>query len=331
MNVLGLDIGGAFIKYALLPAKGKPSRGIVPFELWKRPEKLAAALKPLKPKKPYAVAITMTGELCDCFENRRGGVRHIVQAAQLAFGPVAVYGVKGDLLSPEQAVRRHKEVASANWPLVPRRLSLLAKNFLMADIGSTTLDLTPVRDGRIVNRGFTDYTRLRYGELVYTGALRTPLATVTGALITEGRKMPLAAETFCIMADIHLLLKNISPRDYVCPTPDGGPKTIRGAARRLSRAVLADESDIGMTALLAAAREATGIQRAHVVAAARRFQLPVIAVGSGAFILEPAFTDGTLTRHPLAAAKEVTALDPSLALAWHLKGDVYSRAALSPK
>ncbi len=321
MNFLGLDIGGAFIKYALLPAKGKAVRGIVPFELWKQPEKLAAALKPLKPKKPYAAAITMTGELCDCFKNRRDGVRHIVDAAQQAFGSVAVYGVNGGLLSPERAVRRHREVASANWPLVPRRLSLLAKNFLMVDIGSTTIDLTPVRDGRIVNRGLADYARVRNGELLYTGSLRTPLPAVAAALTIGGKKTPVAAETFCIMADVHLLLKNIRPSDYVCPTPDGGPKTARGAARRLARVLLADDGDIGITALVAAAREAADAQRAQVVAAARRFNLPVIVVGTGAFILEPAFAAGTLTRHPLAAAQEVARLDPSLALAWLLASD----------
>ncbi|MBI5636591.1 MAG: hypothetical protein HZA03_01335 [Nitrospinae bacterium] len=320
MNFLGLDIGGAFIKHALLSAKGKPARGIVPFELWKQPEKLAAILKSLKPEKPYAVAITMTGELCDCFKNRREGVRHIVDAAQKAFGSVAVYCVKGGLLSPGQAVRRHREVASANWPLVPRRLSLLAKNFLMVDIGGTTTDLTPVRDGRIANNGFTDYARMCHGELLYTGALRTPLPAVTGALTIGGKKMPLAAETFCIMADAHLLLKNIRPRDYACPTPDGGPKTARATARRLSRAFLADDGELGKNDLLAAAREAADIQSAQVVGAARLFNLPVIAVGTGAFILEPAFAAGILTRHPLAAAKEVAALDPSLALAWLIKG-----------
>lgn len=321
MNFLGLDIGGAFIKYALLSAKGKPSRGIVPFELWKQPEKLAAILKPLKPEKPYAAAITMTGELCDCFKNRREGVRHIVDAAQKAFGSVAVYGVQGKLLSPKEAVRRHRETASANWPLVPRRLSLLAKNFLMVDIGSTTTDLTPVRDGRIANNGFTDYTRMRHGELLYTGALRTPLPAVTDALMIGGKKTPLAAETFCIMADVHLLLKNIGPRDYACPAPDGGPKTARAAARRLSRAFLADDGEVGKNDLRAAAREVANIQRAQIVAAARQFNLPIITAGTGAFTLEPAFAAGILTRHPLAAAKKVTALDPSLALAWLLTAD----------
>lgn len=321
MNFLGLDIGGAFIKYALLPARGKMARGLVPFELWKQPEKLATILKPLKPHKPYAVAITMTGELCDCFKNRREGVRHIVEAAQMAFGTVSVYGVKGKLLSPGQAVRRHREVASANWPLVPRRLSLLAKNFLMVDIGGTTTDLTPVRDGRIANNGFADYARMRHGELLYTGALRTPLSAVTGAVAIRGKKTPLAAETFCIMADVHLLLKNIGPRDYACPTPDVGPNTTRGAARRLSRSFLADDGELNKHDLLAAARQVAEIQRAQIVAAARQFNLPVITVGTGAFILASAFAGGTLTRHPLAAAREVAALDPSLALAWLLKSD----------
>ncbi|MEE8483575.1 MAG: hypothetical protein V3S46_03175, partial [Nitrospinota bacterium] len=110
INILALDIGGAFIKTAFLRSAGEPQmrperqpkRQIVPFELWKEPQKLAAVLRRLAPQtKRSAVTITMTGELCDCFTDRRRGVKHIVDSAVKVFGKsVKVFGRKGALLSP---------------------------------------------------------------------------------------------------------------------------------------------------------------------------------------------------------------------------------------
>ncbi len=319
MTCFACDIGGAFVKWALLPERGKPLRGIAPFELWRAPRTLPALLKSLAPKRPYATAITMTGELCDCFKNRREGVRHIVDAAETAFEPVTVYGVQGGLFTPAQARRRHRQIASANWSLVPRHLSLLAKNFLFVDIGSTTADLTPVRNGLIVNKGYTDHERLRHGELLYTGALRTPLAAVAPALhVLKKARVPLSAEMFAITADVHLLLKNIPPRAYLCPAPDGGPKTAAAARRRIARALLADDGELSPQELHAAAHEAAAIQRGVITEAAQKFGLPVIASGIGAFLLDEAFEKGRLARHPLSTGT-AAAIDPSLALAWLLK------------
>src|SRR3978361_399199 len=82
MTVLGLDIGGANLKAATADKRAVS----VPFALWKQPDKLPVALAELVAKFPDAteMAVTMTGELCDCFETKRDGVHAIIAATRFA-------------------------------------------------------------------------------------------------------------------------------------------------------------------------------------------------------------------------------------------------------
>src|SRR5437764_9911731 len=88
---LGLDVGGANLK----AAHGGGAARLQPFELWKNPHGLADALRGLLDTMPPfdALAVTMTGELCDCFETRREGVAAILDAVEtVAAGrPVRVW------------------------------------------------------------------------------------------------------------------------------------------------------------------------------------------------------------------------------------------------
>ena len=65
-TILGLDIGGANLK-AATPDKRAVS---VPFAHWKQPDKLPVALADLVARfsDTEELAVTMTGELCDCYE-----------------------------------------------------------------------------------------------------------------------------------------------------------------------------------------------------------------------------------------------------------------------
>src|SRR5580658_5872816 len=78
--VVGLDIGGAHLK----TAHGSKVSTIAPFALWKNPARLAANIRKLiAPMPPFDLAaVTMTGELCDCFPSKQAGVRHIVRAVR---------------------------------------------------------------------------------------------------------------------------------------------------------------------------------------------------------------------------------------------------------
>src|SRR3954471_1914030 len=113
--ILGLDIGGANLKAATVDKRAIS----VPFALWKQPDRLPAALAELVKQFPDAeeLAVTMTGELCDCFETKRDGVNAIVAAVRSVSGGrrIRVWSTDGAFLDSEEAKANHLKVASANW------------------------------------------------------------------------------------------------------------------------------------------------------------------------------------------------------------------------
>src|SRR5438045_2485033 len=114
-TILGLDVGGANLK-AATPDKRAVS---VPFALWKQPDRLPAALAALVAQFPDAdeLAVTMTGELCDCFETKRDGVNAILTAVlNVSHGRrVRVWSTDGVFVDVETARQCHLKVAAANW------------------------------------------------------------------------------------------------------------------------------------------------------------------------------------------------------------------------
>ena len=96
-SALGLDVGGANLKAA---HSGGVARSR-PFALWENPADLPDALRDLlRDWPPYDVlAVTMTGELCDCFATKREGVRAILDAVSAVAGstPLRVWLVNGRL------------------------------------------------------------------------------------------------------------------------------------------------------------------------------------------------------------------------------------------
>lgn len=232
--ILGLDIGGANLKAAASTGRAVST----PFALWKHPERLAGALGELIAHfpEPDELAVTMTGELCDCFETKRDGVRQIVTAVMNASGsrPIRVWSTDGAFLNTNEAKDQYLKVAAANWHALatfaggyaPRGVALLI------DIGSTTTDLIPILDGQPWPEGKTDTQRMQLGELVYTGVRRTPATTLLGTTA--------AAEFFATVHDAYLLLGTMPENDDDTDTADGRPATKRFAHGRLSRMIGGD-------------------------------------------------------------------------------------------
>lgn len=263
MNWLALDVGGANLKVAA-------ARGYVAshaFALWRRPAELPVRLRRLIDEAPPAerVAVTMTGELADCYATKAEGVRAIVDATLEAAGDrtTAFYSTAGTLLSAEAAKESPLAVAASNW----YALAAFAVRFaegqpaLLVDIGSTTADIIWIDGHRPVPAGLTDLDRLLSGELCYTGVERTPIAALVSSLPWRGADCPIATEMFACTADAHLLLGDLpeDPRD--CDTADGRPKTRSASIARLARMVCADETMFSEADALAAA---AAIRRAQV-------------------------------------------------------------------
>jgi (4-(4-[2-(gamma-L-glutamylamino)ethyl]phenoxymethyl)furan-2-yl)methanamine synthase len=236
-SALGLDIGGANLK----AVHSNGAAILQPFELWRRPVDLAAALAELVRQLPPAdrYALTMTGELCDCFETKRAGVNAILDAAGrvLPVDRVRVWTTDGDLVTIDAALKVPLHVAAANW----HALATFAGRYvpdgsgLVIDAGSTTTDVVPLQDGVPVPRGKTDAERLRTGELVYTGGRRTPVCALAGERVM--------AEMFATVRDV-LLVLDLEEEDAADrSTADGRPATKHWAHARLAR-MLGDDGDV---------------------------------------------------------------------------------------
>ncbi len=280
-KILGLDVGGANLKAA--DAQGRAVN--LPFPLWQHPKRLFTELRTIfKRFAPERIAVTMTGELCDCFATKRAGVAFIVDAVVRAAGsrPVYFWSTAGRFVSADEANAQPLAVAAANWHALATHLGALYPRgeYLLLDIGSTTADIIPILRGVPSTRGFTDPERLRFRELVYTGVIRTPLCALLGL---NG-----AAELFATTEDIYILLGDLFEAAH-CSTADGKPATKAHAHARLARMTCDDAEGMSWDAALELAGALRDRQvRAIAEAVASRFPAPidgVILSGSGAFLI----------------------------------------------
>jgi probable H4MPT-linked C1 transfer pathway protein len=287
--VLGLDVGGANLKAAHTDGTAR-SR---PFALWKEPAALADRLRSLCGDFPAfdRVAVTMTGELCDCFATRREGVCQILDAvaAVMPRDAVSVYRTDGLFANWDEAHSQPLAVAATNW----LALAVFAGRYastgsaLLVDIGSTTADLIPLRDGVPTPTGRTDADRLASGELVYTGVRRTPAC----ALLGGGG----AAEFFATTFDVYLLLELLPEDPADVDTADGRPATKAHAHGRLARMLCGDAESIARAKAVGLAKRLSRLQQNLLDAAARRIASErgppeaLIIGGSGEFLARLAF------------------------------------------
>jgi probable H4MPT-linked C1 transfer pathway protein len=283
-SVLGLDVGGANLKAANAVGAALTR----PYQLWKSPEGLAGALRALLERfpPPDLLAVTMTGELCDCFETKRQGVRFILDAVASAApaAAVRVWRQDGRLVDLAAARQDPLPVAAANWLALATWAGRLVPSgpALLVDIGSTTTDLVPLLDGRPVPLGRSDPERLRTHELVYTGVRRTPVCALLGAG---------AAEVFATTHDVFVLLGALPEDAADRDTADGRPATRPAAHARLARMLGADAETCGTedTQKLAERvllKQVAKVQFALGQVSGRLPELPraVVVSGSGEFL-----------------------------------------------
>jgi (4-(4-[2-(gamma-L-glutamylamino)ethyl]phenoxymethyl)furan-2-yl)methanamine synthase len=272
MTLLALDIGGANLKIADGLGFGLSQY----FPLWNSPELLPQALSELIARAPSAeqFAITMTGELADCYRTKADGVRSIISAAsQAATGrSVLVYQTDGSLVGCEQVLHEPRLAAAANWHALGAYSARLLPGGpgLLMDLGSTTCDIIPLIAGRPAAFGQTDPERLVSGELVYTGVIRSPVAAVVRSLPWRGQDCPVAQELFATTWDAYLVRGDLPEEPEKCHTADGRPATRACAEERLARSICADRSLVAAADLRGMAEVITRAQLLQLERAARR-------------------------------------------------------------
>ena len=337
-KILGFDIGGANTKSVLVQAS-RDSIAVIRnlskyFPVWQKSrEDLPALLKSMgeeltaPPDTPICASIT--AELSDAYASKREGILHVVSSLQQAFPstPISIFAVDGKFRTPDEILHNPMLAAAANWVATGRWIAARYPNCIFIDVGSTTVDIIPILDGKIASQGRTDLTRLLNGELVYSGVLRATIPSVSHVVPFRGARCPVSFENFATMADVHLILNHISRDQYTCETADGRDPTRDCSYARLARIVCADIEEITREDVDTFARFLHKKQ-VHLIANALRTiasrlptHLPFILTGLGVEILgESACKKVDQNRRRIllseALGKQLDIMSSAYAVAW---------------
>ena len=265
MKIAGIDIGGANLKFALLDSPTPPFKTLnlnsvftehveiadeFSFPFWTDHRELVSKLSEIREAigNVDGVAITMTAELADCFENKRHGVHFIVDAVELAFRKTACrfYTTTGEMVNAELAKDNWALTAASNWHASAWflfRHHQLQDGFLV-DIGSTTCDIIPVQAGQPVSPGQTDLDRLRNRQLVYAGIGRTAVCSLIDSVRFPDYDVPVARELFATVADAMIWTNRTPPQPDCHDSADRRPLTRSACRTRLCRMLCADDHDL---------------------------------------------------------------------------------------
>lgn len=278
-TVMGCDIGGANLKLA----DGFGHCAARTFPMWLTPHELASTLRDMFTE--YAMtedthlAVTMTGELADCFATRRVGVQQILDQVEQAFAPekTHIYAVGNQWLSIDEARKAAWSVAASNWHALATWIGSLPEHSvdLVLDIGSTTVDIIPMRFDPLgytlpATSAKTDRDRLELGQLVYTGLERTPVAAIVREVLLNGRRCPVMAERFATSDDCYLALGLTPESPEDCDTADNRSRTLANAHARLARMIGEDSETLALAAALEIAEQVIDAQASQIAAAISR-------------------------------------------------------------
>jgi probable H4MPT-linked C1 transfer pathway protein len=248
MKIAGFDIGGANTDIAIVDFD--KSGSIIGIEtdftylpMWMKKDELSEALRDLlgySINDIDGVGVSMTAELVDAYKTKKEGVIDITKKSVEPFNvPVGFVGLNG-IIEMDEVLYNPMVVAAANWIATAPLASKIKKDCILIDTGSTTTDIIPIKNGKECAKGRSDLERLKTGELVYSGTLRTNVAALIENVPLAGTMSRIASELFAITADVQLILGNISEDEYSCDTMDGTGKSTVECMRRISRVVCGD-------------------------------------------------------------------------------------------
>ena len=292
---VGWDIGGAHLKAACLGDGVLSAVVQLPCPLWHGADQLDRAWRlgevALRVDERTEHAVTMTGELADCFESREAGVEKIISSvARYLQKPFKVYAGNAGFVDAAGTVGHAGQIASANWHATAACLGKLSGSGILVDVGSTTTDVVPFDPSGAVTHGGSDCQRLQSGELVYTGVARTPVMALADTVKFGGKVWPMVAEFFATTADIYRILGTLPEDADQYPACDGGARTPAASERRLARMFGCDIDNGGdwvACARALAARQMDLIETAYrkvCAAAVVDRAAPVVGAGAGRFL-----------------------------------------------
>ncbi|KNZ30683.1 MAG: H4MPT-linked C1 transfer pathway protein [Methylibium sp. NZG] len=240
--VIGWDVGGAHLKACLL-RDGQVfgvAQQVCP--LWQGLEHLDRAVAQVLAAWPDAAgarhAVTMTGEMADCFANRQQGVQQIAERMAQHLGRrTSFFAGDHGWCGVEDAAQHWEHIASANWLATARHAAQRLGDGVLVDIGSTTTDFIAFRACRVLGTSRSDAQRLASGELVYHGTVRTPLCGVARRIRWRDTEYNVMNEFFATSADVYRLTGELNAAHDLHPSADGAAKDLPRTRQRLARMI----------------------------------------------------------------------------------------------
>ncbi len=344
MSVLyyGWDIGGAHLKVAVVDGAGVLQAVLqLPSPLWKGLPHLDEALNEAHarlPKGTASHAVTMTGELSDIFPDREQGVRTLISYFLSHYNANGVWFYAGSqgLIGADAAAQYGAAIASANWHASATFTATRCADGMLIDIGSTTTDILVLGQHEVRHQGYSDQERLKCGELLYSGVVRTPVMAVARWAPFCGEWQAMMAEHFASMADVHVVSGNLREYPEWAETADKSGRSRLDCGRRLGRMLGRDMAEGDWPRWRALAQFLAGVQTHAIRRSLERVlsrhdcldTAPLIGAGVGRFIvvelarqLGRRYIDfGELMDGPGPLREMAAVCAPATALAQLLKG-----------
>jgi hypothetical protein len=343
--ILGIDIGGANTKIS--SSDGSFIRSYY-LPLWEKSLYLYDLLVDLKEEikekeiEIEDLGVVMTGELSDCFDDKEGGVRYIYNTVKSVFDDAKFLTGRFPEANDECIFKREIDEAihfsSKNWIASSILIGSLYKNAIFLDIGSTTTDIIPIVNGRPV-AGITDIERLKQGELIYSGILRTNIVHILPKVIIDDSTSvnrhttcPTSSELFSITADVYSVLGDISSEDYTCETPNlGNKKDVKSSMERIARVVCCDLKELGEKNVISIAKQVKERQIIDIIDSIlkmnERYRLnKIVTAGVGEFLAEEVADRLDMECISISSiyGKDVSSVFPAYAVAKLLEKESFS-------
>ena len=328
---LGIDIGGAHLKIVGIDKKRNVTFiSYSKCEVWKGTSDLKKKLERLNSIIPHAsvkCAISMTAELCDNFKNRKLGAKIILdQCKSLSFKKF-FYVKSKDILTKKPKIN---DVISMNWHSLGRFIEDKIDDAILVDFGSTTTDFICIKNRKMQNKFFDDFSRINNYELLYTGLTRTPIFGLSNQIQIRNQIFQIIPEFFSNTSDIYRIKKQLNNKIDIDETADGSNKRIIDSLIRVSRSLGIDYNSRIKEKIIMICEEFYKIQMNQILKniynLQRRFLLkkntPIIASGIGQDILLDFFEKKKIHFLPFQSLlkcerykKEATYHAPALSLA----------------
>ncbi len=296
---MGIDVGGANTKVATSDGSLVTS---IHAPLWRNKAILYDVLyeieKEIDKTEIASAGAVMTGEICGCFETKGEGVSYIKKAICRVFGDVKFLDNQCLFKNSSDLDKDPVSFASTNWLASSKFIADEYKDVIFVDLGSTTTDVIPIKHGKIKAKK-SDFERLKSGELIYSGVLRTSVSCLLDRIYMKGEECKTSSEHFATTADVYLIIGRIKKEDIGCkslnrycyPFTGDEERNRISAMRRLARVLCSDLEEIGEDDVAHIAEQVEEAQVNELIISLERISEKyglknVVSVGIGDFIAE---------------------------------------------